>query len=68
MTLAERIARDQVGYWRGEGITIADCLEALGYAIGPRRHHGRTWAEVERIVAEAWVEAVRWQRRWGVAA
>lgn len=53
-TLAVRVAAEQVAYWRGCGLRIADMWDAIEY-----RHHGGE-RELLIVLAERWVDCRRW--------
>ena len=55
-TLAVRVAAEQVAYWRGCGLRIADMWDAIEY-----RHHGGE-RELLIVLAERWVDCRRWAR------
>jgi len=56
-TLAVRVAVEQVAYWRGCGLRIADMWDAIEY-----RHHGGE-RELLIVLAERWVDCRRWLQR-----
>lgn len=55
--LAERVALEQVMYWKRQGFTSEECWAAVGC-----RHHG-SWKYLTAIVAGRWVDCRKWLRQ-----
>lgn len=62
MRLSRQIAIEQVRWWRANGVSAADAMESLGYAVGRQRHIGRSWAEIIGYVERTWIDARVWDR------